>query len=135
MARARRAGQASRSANVEHEFPFAHFALMAALGLCLPFCFILVVLWGAPDVVCSLGLRVIYTVMCAILAAVFNFLIDMNEPFSGIYAVQPRRLRVVQAGVINFMSRADQQDAQSFDEFIRGYKTLWADPGAGGSSS
>jgi len=120
--------QASRSANVEHQFPPAHFALMAALGVCLPCCFVLVILWGAPELIHTTGVRVAYTVMCAILAAVANFLLAMNEPFSGIYAVQPRRLRVVQAGVINFMSRAEQRDAQSFDEFITGYKTLWADP-------
>lgn len=120
--------QASRSANMEHQFPFAHFALMGGLGLCLPLCFILVVLWGAPTIVSSAAVRVLYAMMCGILAAVFNFLLDMNEPFSGIYAVQPRRLRVVQAGVINFMAKADQQDAQSFDDFIKQYKTLWTDP-------
>jgi len=123
--------QASRSASLEHEFPLAHYVLMVALASLIPLSFCMVLVWAPQGLASSIAMRVLYGMIWAVIASIFNLFMDMADPFNGIYSVQPRRLRVVQAGIVNYLSRASSSEAQSLEEYIGKYSSLWHAHAAG----
>lgn len=55
---------------------------------------------------CVIGMRLLLAFICAILASVFNLLEDMNQPFTGLYAISTRRLTVVESGIRGYLTLA-----------------------------